>query len=98
MGSERNHCADFRETPGWIKEAKKTVGRILAGATLTVVATGLACGTADAAPLTVRPADTSGVPIWLLPGVDLGPVLDSTIDIPSGALTPVSELLTFLNG
>ena len=77
---------------------KKSVGRIVAGATLALVVTGLAGGVADAAPLIVQPADNSGVPIWLLPGVDLGPILDATIGLPQSALAPVSGLLTFLNG
>jgi len=40
---------------------------------------------------------TESVPIWVLPGVDLGPVLDPTIGVPA-ALAPIFELLKLVGG
>jgi hypothetical protein len=36
-------------------------------------------------------------PIWVLPGVDLGPILDPTVGVPA-ALAPIFELLKFIGG
>ena len=36
-------------------------------------------------------------PIWVLPGVDLGPILDPAVGVPA-ALAPIFELLKFVGG
>jgi hypothetical protein len=36
-------------------------------------------------------------PVWVLPGVDLGSILDPTIGVPA-ALAPIFELLKFVGG
>ena len=36
-------------------------------------------------------------PVWVLPGVDLGSILDPTIGVP-GALAPIFELLKLVGG
>ncbi|HVV08874.1 hypothetical protein [Amycolatopsis sp.] len=43
-------------------------------------------------------ASADETPIWLVPGVDAGSVLDPTIGLPTAALAPVDSLLTFLAG
>ncbi|MDX8145879.1 hypothetical protein OG205_26075 [Lentzea sp. NBC_00516] len=40
---------------------------------------------------------TESVPIWVLPGLDLGSVLDPAIGVPA-ALAPIFELLKFVGG
>lgn len=40
---------------------------------------------------------TESTPIWVLPGLDLGPVLDQAIGVPA-APAPVFELLKFVGG
>ncbi|MET9626829.1 hypothetical protein ABZX92_05130 [Lentzea sp. NPDC006480] len=40
---------------------------------------------------------TSDTPIWVLPGLDLGSILDPTIGVPA-ALAPIFELLKFIGG
>lgn len=68
----------------------KTVSRVLttgfAVATLSLTATGVA----SAAEQT-----SQNTPIWLIPGVDLGPVLGPTTGLPE-ALAPVFGLLSLI--
>jgi hypothetical protein len=40
---------------------------------------------------------TSETPIWVLPGLDLGSVLDPAVGVPA-ALAPIFELLKFIGG
>ncbi|GAB3573071.1 hypothetical protein GCM10027445_31690 [Amycolatopsis endophytica] len=61
---------------------------MLAGGAIAVAALGLGGGVASAAE----------TPIWLVPGADLGSVLDPAVQLPTTALAPVFELLTFLAG
>jgi hypothetical protein len=83
---------------------RKSIVRIVAGATLALVAVAAAGGVASAAPTTPAtpapaPTASSANPIiWLLPGVDLGPVLDSTVGIPAQVFGPVDGLLTLVGG
>lgn len=80
---------------------KKTMVRMVAGAAVAIAVTVTVGGVASAqtAPA-ARPASASAsdVPIWLLPGVDLGSVLDSTVGVPAAALGPVVGLLNLANG
>ncbi|MGC7093913.1 hypothetical protein ACPZ19_04550 [Amycolatopsis lurida] len=62
---------------------RKLVSRVLVTGAAVAVFSGAAGGVAFAADST---------PIWVLPGVDLGSVLDLTIGIPGG-LAPVFDLL-----
>ncbi|SDH76931.1 hypothetical protein SAMN05192558_10343 [Actinokineospora alba] len=68
----------------------KTVSRVLATgfavATLSLTAAGVA-GAAEQTP--------QNTPIWLIPGVDLGPLLDPTTGLPE-ALAPVFGLLSLI--
>jgi hypothetical protein len=65
---------------------KKTITRLLA--------TGIAVAALSVAAGGVAVAD---VPVWVAPGVDLGPVLDPTVGIPGG-LAPLFELLKLIGG
>ncbi len=40
---------------------------------------------------------TETTPIWVLPGLDLGPVLDPAVGVPA-ALAPIFELLKLVGG
>jgi hypothetical protein len=69
---------------------KKTLSRILvpcAGVAVAMVLGGGVAGAADAS-----------TPVWVLPGVDLGPVLSPTIGAPTQLLAPVDAALTLLAG
>jgi hypothetical protein len=63
---------------------KRTAVRVL-GTLVAVAALSLATGGVASAE----------VPIWVLPGVDLGTVLDPTTGVP-GALAPVFDLLKLI--
>jgi hypothetical protein len=88
----------------------KSMTRLVIGAVGALALAGLTSGIASAAQpapaaltTTVPAAGASAgapadVPIWLLPGVDLGSVLDPTIGIPTEVLGPVDGLLTLVNG
>ncbi|WP_205215126.1 hypothetical protein [Amycolatopsis albispora] len=65
---------------------KKLVSRVLVTGVAVAAFSGAAGGVASAADST---------PIWVLPGVDLGSVLDPTIGIPGG-LAPVFDLLKLI--
>lgn len=41
-------------------------------------------------------ADT--LPVWALPGVDVGPLLGPTVPVPTTALSPVDGLLKLISG
>jgi hypothetical protein len=88
---------------------KKSIARagIVVGAALAVV--GIAGGVASATP--VNPAAgtsasasaaaagaPSDIPIWLLPGVDAGALLDPVIAVPTTVLAPIDSLLLTLYG
>ncbi|GAA1946420.1 hypothetical protein [Amycolatopsis minnesotensis] len=72
--------------------------RIAVRAAVTVAAAaafaGVAGGVADAAPSHAQ----EGTPIWLLPGVDVGPLLDPAILAPANLLAPVYGLITLIGG
>ncbi|GAA0519636.1 hypothetical protein GCM10011581_09590 [Saccharopolyspora subtropica] len=59
----------------------RSPARIAATAASVLVACLLTSGVANA------------VPIWVLPGVDLGPVLGPTVQLPTQLLQPVFDLL-----
>ncbi|GAA0601699.1 hypothetical protein GCM10010174_17070 [Kutzneria viridogrisea] len=63
------------------------VSRVVAGTVAALALTGLTGGIAHA-----------GTPVYVLPGVDLGSVLDPTVPVPTEALGPIAHLLTFLHG
>ncbi|UQS21431.1 hypothetical protein L1857_00600 [Amycolatopsis thermalba] len=67
---------------------RRSVVRVLAGGVIAAAALGLGGGVASA----------DEVPIWVVPGVDAGPLLDPTIGLPTTALAPVYGLLTELAG
>lgn len=88
---------------------KKSIVRtgIVVGTALAVV--GIAGGVASAASSnpqagTSAPASASAasapsdIPIWLLPGVDVGALLDPVIAVPTTVLAPVDSLLVALYG
>lgn len=68
----------------------KTVSRVFATGFAVAAMSVTAAGVASAAEQT-----TQDVPIWLVPGVDLGPVLDPTTGRPE-ALAPVFGLLSLI--
>lgn len=61
---------------------------MLAAGSIAAAAVGLGGGVAGAAE----------TPIWLVPGADLGSLLGPTVQLPTEALAPVVQLLTFLAG
>lgn len=65
-----------------------SISRNVAAVITGVVVAFLTAGVAEAAPVAAE-----STPIWLLPGVDLGPVLDLTIQLPTQLLRPVFGLL-----
>lgn len=67
---------------------RKVVSRALVVGVLSAGALGLGAGVASA----------DETPIWVVPGVDLGSVLDPTVGLPAGALGPVDSVLTYLAG
>lgn len=71
--------------------------RVVVTAVAALAVTGLTGGIASAAE-TAPAAPSGGVPIWLLPGVDLGPLLDPVIGLPAGVFGPIDGLLTTLGG
>ncbi|HEV3362120.1 MAG TPA: hypothetical protein VG247_35355 [Pseudonocardiaceae bacterium] len=79
---------------------RKSLVRIVAGTTLALVAVAVTGGIASAAPAAPTPPATtsSDTPIWLLPGVDLGSVLDPTVGIPAEVFAPVDGLLNYIGG
>ncbi|TVT21955.1 hypothetical protein FNH06_15195 [Amycolatopsis acidiphila] len=60
----------------------------------------LVAGVAGAAVLALGGgvASADEIPVWVVPGVDAGSLLDPTIGLPAGALGPVDSLLTYLAG
>ena len=74
-----------------MKSKAVVVGLITAGL-LTVAA-----GAASAAPVSPSVAD-AGVPIWAVPGLDVGSLLDPTIPLPTTALAPIDGLLKLVSG
>ena len=69
-----------------MKTASRLIAGTLAAATLTLTAAGVASATEQ------TPQD---VPVWLIPGADLGSLLGPTTTLPE-ALAPVFGLLTLL--
>ncbi|WP_026153609.1 hypothetical protein [Amycolatopsis methanolica] len=67
---------------------RRSVARVLAGGVIAAAALGFGGGIASA----------DEVPIWLVPGVDAGPLLDPTTGAPTAVLAPVYGLLTELAG
>lgn len=59
----------------------------------------LVAGVAGAAALGLGSGVASAeTPIWLVPGVDAGPLLGPTVGLPTTALAPIDGLLTYLAG
>ncbi|WP_026360392.1 hypothetical protein [Amycolatopsis nigrescens] len=73
---------------------KRTVSRVLVSVAAAAAFSGIAGGVADAAP---APA-AQETPIWLLPGVDLGGLLEPTVNLPAQLLAPVFDVITFIAG
>ena len=63
---------------------KRVVITTVAAAALVL----LGAGTANAADL----------PIWALPGIDVGSLLGPTVPVPTQALAPLDGLLKFISG
>lgn len=78
----------------------RTLRRVLLGTVAAVLLTGAAGGVASATEANPAPnlSSQQGVPIWLLPGVDLGSLLGPTVPLPTQALAPVDGLLTLISG
>jgi hypothetical protein len=76
---------------------KRPFARVLVGGAITLALAGIGMGTATAAP-PQQPAPPPNNPpsVWLVPGVDLGPVLGWTTNLPVEALYPVDWTLTQL--
>lgn len=68
----------------------KTVSRLFATALAVAALSLTAAGVAGATEQTPQE-----VPIWLIPGVDLGPALDPTTGLPE-ALAPLFNLLSLI--
>jgi hypothetical protein len=64
-------------------------GALVAGAVGAAVL-GLGGGVANAA--------DNNTPIWVVPGLDAGSLLDPTVGLPTAALAPIDSLLTFFAG
>ena len=79
---------------------KKSIVRIVAGTAVALAAVAVTGGIASAAPAAPTPTATtsSDTPIWLIPGVDLGSILDPTIGIPAQVFAPVDGLLNYIGG
>lgn len=79
---------------------------VAAAALITTGSTGLASAAELPSPpplpglpqLPGLPGSGAGVPIWVLPGVDLGSVLGPTVPVPTEALAPVDGVLTQITG
>lgn len=71
---------------------RRTVARALVTGAVATVALALTGGAASAAT-----AD-GDVPVWLLPGVDVGGLVSPVIDLPAQGLAPVYDLITLLTG
>jgi hypothetical protein len=72
--------------------SKTIVAGLVAAAMLAIGA-----GSASAAPATPATSE-AGVPIWVLPGLDLGWLLGPTVPVPTQALAPIDGLLKFISG
>ena len=58
---------------------------------LTAALLAVGAGSASAAP-------SSGLPIWALPGLDVGSLLGPAVGLPTTALAPVDGLLKLISG
>ena len=67
---------------------RNVVSRVLLAGAVGVAAVVLGSGVAAA----------DEVPVWVVPGVDAGSLLDPTIGLPASALAPLDGLLTYLAG
>ncbi|WP_243769671.1 hypothetical protein [Amycolatopsis acidicola] len=67
---------------------RRVVSRVLVAGAVGAAVLALGSGVAGAAE----------VPIWVVPGVDGGSLLDPTVNLPTALLAPVDSLLTFFAG
>ena len=70
----------------------RTVARTLVAGVVATAALALTGGAASAA------EQDGDVPVWLVPGVDLGGLVSPVIDLPAQGLAPVYDLITLVAG
>jgi hypothetical protein len=79
-----------------LKRMKRIASRVLVPAAAAAAMFGLAGGVAHAAPEAQAAPVAQGVPVWVLPGLDLGSVLDPSVALPAQALAPVVGLVSLV--